>query len=171
MQLRDIRNLFEYNDWANEVLIAMLVSALGEDTDLRSASTPIVKEIQETATHILGALTIWRTRWEGSSPSGMLDPALYPSPRSLQEAFQSGSHAFWTFFGGIESDDRLFSVIAYTNTRGDAFELPLVAMMQHVVNHSTYHRGQITARLMALGHGDVIQSTDFTTWTMLKAQR
>jgi len=44
------------------------------------------------------------------------------------------------------------------------------AMMQHVVNHSSYHRGQITARLMALGHDECIQNTDFSTWTILRVQ-
>jgi uncharacterized damage-inducible protein DinB len=168
MQLNDIKNLFEYNDWANNILIDMLVAAFGEDADLRTGAAPMVIEIQETATHILGALNIWRTRWQGSSPTAMLDPAPYPTPHALRAAFHAEKDAFWLYFNGLESDERLNDVIAYTNTRGDAFEQPLGAMMQHVVNHSSYHRGQITARLTALGHDELIQSTDFSTWTILK---
>jgi uncharacterized damage-inducible protein DinB len=168
VQLQDIRNLFEYNDWANEVLFEMLIASFGADTDLRAAPAPMVRDIQEAATHIVAALCIWRTRWQGTSPTAMLDPALFPTPRALHAAFGSERVAFWTFFDGLESDDCLALMVAYNNTRGDASSLPLVAMMQHVVNHSTYHRGQITARLIALGFDDVIQSTDFSTWTMLK---
>jgi uncharacterized damage-inducible protein DinB len=33
-------------------------------------------------------------------------------------------------------------------------------MMQHVITHSVYHRGQVTARLLDLGHADILVSTD-----------
>ena len=171
MQLNDIKNLFEYNDWANDILIDMLDAAFGEDTDLRTGEVSMMNEIQETAVHILGALNVWRLRWLGTSLTKMLEPAPYPTPRSLRVAFLTDRAEFWRFFNSLEADERLSRVYIYTNTRGESFEQPLAAMMQHVVNHASYHRGQITARLMALGHDDVIQSTDFSTWTILKTRR
>lgn len=41
--------------------------------------------------------------------------------------------------------------IAYVNTKGERWEYPLGRLMQHVVNHSTYHRGQVTTLLRQLG--------------------
>jgi uncharacterized damage-inducible protein DinB len=37
------------------------------------------------------------------------------------------------------------------NTRGETWSYPLGIMMQHVVNHSSYHRGQTTTMLRQLG--------------------
>jgi len=42
-------------------------------------------------------------------------------------------------------------VIKYRNTAGTPFEGPLWPMLQHVVNHSSYHRGQIATLLRQLG--------------------
>ncbi|MFY9554137.1 MAG: DinB family protein, partial [Blastocatellia bacterium] len=45
----------------------------------------------------------------------------------------------------------LGTVIAYTNTKGERWEYPLGRMMQHLANHSSYHRGQVTTMLRQLG--------------------
>jgi uncharacterized damage-inducible protein DinB len=150
------------------MLIDMLVAAFGEDTDLAANSDPALKNIQETTVHIVAALNVWRLRWRGTSLNKMLEPAPYPTPRLLRAALHEEKRAFWRYFASLKSDAPLEKDYAYMNTRGESFKQPLAAMMQHVVNHSSYHRGQITARLMTLGHDVVIQSTDFSTWTMLE---
>ena len=48
------------------------------------------------------------------------------------------------------SEGLLNSRVAYENLHGQRWEYPLAHMMQHVVNHSSYHRGQITALLRQL---------------------
>ncbi len=171
MQLHDIKNLFEYNDWANDILIDMLVAAFGEDTDLRMNAEPTIREVQETTVHIIGALNVWRLRWRGTSLNKMLEPAPYPHPRLMRAALHEERRAFWRYFNKLDSDAPLEKTYAYMNTRGESFKQPLAAMMQHVVNHSSYHRGQITAKLMALGHGELIESTDFAAWTILQITR
>jgi uncharacterized damage-inducible protein DinB len=42
---------------------------------------------------------------------------------------------------------------------GTPWTYPLWQMLQHLVNHSTYHRGQVTTLLRQLGAGAV--ATDF----------
>ena len=42
-------------------------------------------------------------------------------------------------------------VVEYHNTKGHAFSNPMWQMLQHLVNHGTYHRGQITTMLRQLG--------------------
>ena len=49
-------------------------------------------------------------------------------------------------------DDRaLERVIEYKSTVGVQGASPLWQMLQHVVNHSTYHRGQVTTMLRQMG--------------------
>ena len=42
-------------------------------------------------------------------------------------------------------------VIAYTMINGDARQSVFWHMLQHVVNHASYHRGQVTTMLRQLG--------------------
>lgn len=49
------------------------------------------------------------------------------------------------------TDESLATVIAYTNTKGEGWAYPLGRMMQHVMNHSSYHRGQVATMLRQLG--------------------
>ena len=54
------------------------------------------------------------------------------------------------FVAGV-IDESLASVIGYTNTKGEEWKYPLWQMMQHVVNHSSYHRGQAATFMRQLG--------------------
>jgi uncharacterized damage-inducible protein DinB len=47
--------------------------------------------------------------------------------------------------------DALEQVILYTNTRGETWRYPLRQLMQHLANHSSYRRGQVTTMLRQLG--------------------
>ena len=42
-------------------------------------------------------------------------------------------------------------MIEFRNIAGNQFRHPLWETMQHLVNHSTYHRGQVTTLLRQLG--------------------
>ena len=53
----------------------------------------------------------------------------------------------------------LLGRIPYENLRGQRFEYALGHMMQHVVNHSSYHRGQVVTLLRQLGRTP--PNTDF----------
>ncbi|PYQ50925.1 MAG: damage-inducible protein DinB, partial [Acidobacteria bacterium] len=57
------------------------------------------------------------------------------------------------------TDDMLGRRIAYQNLANQTWEYSLGQMMQHLMNHSTYHRGQIVTMLRQLGAKGV--STDY----------
>jgi uncharacterized damage-inducible protein DinB len=50
-------------------------------------------------------------------------------------------------------------VISYHALDGHPYAHPLEKLMRHVVNHSTYHRGQLATQLRQLGHTP--PNTDF----------
>ena len=39
----------------------------------------------------------------------------------------------------------------YRSTRGELFSLPLAELMLHVIDHETYHRGQINTMIKRAG--------------------
>lgn len=51
---------------------------------------------------------------------------------------------------------RLREELAYINLRGERYSYPLWQQLVHVVNHSSYHRGQVTTLLRQLGAEVVI---------------
>ena len=46
--------------------------------------------------------------------------------------------------------ERLHAVLSYVNLQGQTWQYALWRQMSHVVNHSTYHRGQLTTMLRQL---------------------
>lgn len=59
-----------------------------------------------------------------------------------------------------QRDEASFQVsIGYTNLQGKSFSNTVSDIMAHVVNHATYHRGQIAALIRA--NGDAPAVTDF----------
>ena len=57
------------------------------------------------------------------------------------------------------AEDALGEELRYRNLRGEFYSYPLWQQLAHVINHSTYHRGQVTTMLRQLGAAAV--STDF----------
>src|SRR6185312_13089839 len=119
MNREAFRTLYIYNDWANGRLLGMLGQAFGEEADLRHSEEPTVRSIQAATTHIVAAQWIWRERWEGRSPTAMLDPEDYPNLPALRTAFDTERARFWEFFANLEGEEALQRVIHSTGTNGE----------------------------------------------------
>jgi uncharacterized damage-inducible protein DinB len=156
MNKNDLTLLYEYNRWANARVLDA-VSKLKTEQFTKNMGNSFAS-VRDTLTHIMSAEWIWLRRWKGTSPKAMLDPADYPSLDVLQTKWAEIEREQADFVSGLP-ETSLETVIAYVNTKGETWRYPLGQMMQHVVNHSSYHRGQITTMLRQLGAEAV--STDF----------
>ena len=67
----------------------------------------------------------------------------------LDECAQEVKRRF-SLLEGLE-DAGLAEVVRFRDTEGDEYAHPLGDMMRHVVNHSSYHRGQAATQLRQLG--------------------
>jgi uncharacterized damage-inducible protein DinB len=148
MNTQDVEFLNEYNRWANARMLdaASKLSSEQFAADLKSSH----QSVRDTLAHILAAEWIWLERWLGTSPKALLDPADFPTVDSLKSRWNEVEANYQAFIGTL-SDESLEKVITYTNTRGEVWKYPLAEMIQHVMNHSTYHRGQVTTMLRQLG--------------------
>lgn len=148
MMVEEIKELYAYNRWANRRLLDA-VSRLGSGEYTRELGSSF-PSVRDTLVHILSAEWVWLSRWRGRSPAGI--------PDSWDVSTFDGLRAQWT---EVERDQQAFvsdltegalgRSIAYRNTSGEPFEQPLGEMLRHVVNHSTYHRGQVVTMLRQLG--------------------
>ena len=150
----------DYNDWANNRLCSMLKTAFGEETDLRGHPDPAMRVIQESAAHIIQAQATWRSRLQGANLKGPLDAADYPTPLAIRFAFGAERARFQGWLATLKQDADLQKEVSYTNSQGASYHEPLAQILQHLVFHAMYHRGQITARLIDSGHEDAVLFTD-----------
>jgi uncharacterized damage-inducible protein DinB len=49
------------------------------------------------------------------------------------------------------TENTLHAPLRYNGSDGKEFSMPLAQLLQHVVNHGTYHRGQVTTLLRQVG--------------------
>jgi uncharacterized damage-inducible protein DinB len=148
MRMTECRDSFRYNLWANEQTFDA-VSRLAPEAFTRDLGTSHVS-VRETLQHILAAEWIWLRRWLGESPTAM--PAFLEN-RGLDE-LRAGWRAIaepqMAFVTGLD-EARLDEVIHYRNLKGEPRAHALWQLLRHLVNHSSYHRGQVTAMLRQLG--------------------
>jgi uncharacterized damage-inducible protein DinB len=134
MDASDFRRLFRYDRWANR-----------EVSDaLRSVADPPAKSVRWLA-HIVAAEALWLARIQRLPQPMPVWPEFKMDelPRVLEAV--SGE---WEKF--LEAP-ALDAGCEYTNSKGERFTSPVGDILMHVVNHSTYHRGQIAADMRASG--------------------
>ncbi len=161
MNRQDIETLYAYNAWATgrtlDAAAALTLEQLMKDLGNSFPS------IRDTLAHILNAEWLWLKRWQGESPRAGLPAGDYPTVASLRDGFARVEADRRQFLTGVP-DARLAAPFTYHDLQGVERRLILIQALQHVVNHGTYHRGQITTMLRQLGAAPV--STDLSRFYM-----
>jgi uncharacterized damage-inducible protein DinB len=117
--------------------------------------------VRDTLAHILGAEWIWLERWQGRLSRALLDAADFPTLQTLESRWETVEHDQMQFIETL-TPQRLGEELAYFNQKGERYSYPLWQQLVHVVNHSSYHRGQVTTLLRQLG-AEVV-NTDFLVY-------
>ena len=153
MHLTDIRQLFDYTEWAND--LAMDAAAKLSDDNLRLDAGISHKSIFGTLLHMAGAEWIWLERWNGRSPAKDKAWSLWTTDSCadlavLKERWRDLIDRRAQFISELD-EERLDAELAFTLLSGDPNSMRLVDQMQHVANHATLHRGQIVGMIRQLG--------------------
>ena len=148
MQLDAIRELYDYNHWANQRVLSAM-TPLTDDMFTRNMGNSFVS-LRDTLAHILGAEWIWLERWLGRSPKALLSASDFPTLQALQRRWPAVRLDQNQYIQTLVPD-RLNDDVSYTNTRGERYSYALWRQMLHVLNHSSYHRGQVTTLLRQMG--------------------
>ena len=155
----DLIFLFAYNRWANARTLSA-AARLTPDQFTRDLGSSFAS-VRDTLVHIYGAEWIWLARWKGTSPTTAIVAADIPDVAALAASWRTVEEEQAAFIKDLTDAD-IERLIEYANLKGDRFINPLGRLMQHLVNHSTYHRGQVTTMLRQLGATPV--STDLVTF-------
>lgn len=157
MNLEEAKFLFAYDSWANELTFEA-VSALSEEDyrrDLKSSHGGV----QGTLTHLVAADKIWLSRWVGNAETQVLQMSEVPKLADLKKAWEDVARRTAKFLATM-NDKKIMETFSWVSAKGDKYTIVYARAFEHIVNHSTYHRGQITTFLRQLGAKP--QATDLT---------
>ncbi len=160
MNARDVRTLLDYHYWARDRILDA-VEPLTPEQFMRDLGGSF-RSVRDTLAHIYGAEWIWYSRWQGEAPAALPTPDEFPDLASVNQAWRDHEKRMRAYVEGLD-DHGLERVIAYELLNGQPGASVLWQMIQHVVNHASYHRGQVTTLLRQLGAAPP-KSTDLITY-------
>lgn len=132
-----IRRLYAYNDWANRrALESMRQGVHSDELTLNRMA------------HILAAEVTWYSRLNDEPAWLEVWPAL--SMEQIEAQIDTMKDKWTAFLNTLDEED-LTGVIEYQNSRGATFSSRRDDVLQHVMMHGAYHRGQIAASVRAAG--------------------
>jgi uncharacterized damage-inducible protein DinB len=101
---------------------------------------------------------LWLRRWQSPAPLPIPGPSTIGSLSALQQCWAELEGCQTAYLSELRDPD-LDCTVTYENPPGTRWTYSLRHMLQHVANHSTYHRGQVATLLRQLGVQP--RSTDF----------
>jgi uncharacterized damage-inducible protein DinB len=148
MNPAEMLTLYEYNAWADRRALEA-AGGLSKEQFVKPLGSSF-SSVKDTLAHIFGAEWIWLERFEGRSPSSFPDTTGLDDIEKLEARWNEFEPGLLNFARGV-TQDGLDRVMEYKTMKFGVYRNPLWQSMLHLVNHGTYHRGQITTMLRQLG--------------------
>lgn len=141
-------NLVHYHRWAYRCLSQPLLAL---PADLLSLPLGLFfGSILGTLNHLLVVDELWLARLQGRQPRWSdLDATPLRDAPSLFDEFDRLAGALLDV---VMTEKASPSFTALQNSEGKTLPFSFDEVIQHIVNHSTHHRGQISAGLTRLGY-------------------
>jgi uncharacterized damage-inducible protein DinB len=147
MTPEDIRLLYDYNSWANRRSLEAAAALSTEQFTKPLGSS--FSSVRDTLAHIWGCEWLWLERFQGRSPASLPDVNQFNELSALRTRWEEDETRLNKFVATLTQDD-LNRVHEYRTMNFGAYKNPLWQSMQHMVNHGTYHRGQVATMLRQL---------------------
>lgn len=143
-----IKKHLAYNEWANTKIADVLREV--DDQIFFQDNKSSFPSIAKTVLHIWDAQHIWVTRMKGSNISKWPSASFKGSKDDSLNGLIESSSELSTFLLS-KTKPFLATTYPYKNMKGEPFESTYEDTLFHVVNHGTYHRGQIVTMLREAG--------------------
>jgi uncharacterized damage-inducible protein DinB len=159
----DIQLLYEYDRWANNRVL-QAVSALNAEQFTRGLRGSF-RSVRDTLVHIIAGEWGWLAYWREPSPSpafvadlskrrdALFHPNAFPNVAAVESRWLEVEKEQAEFVNRL-TNESLEKMLPFRTT-----QIRLAHLMQHLANHSTYHRGQIALMMRQLGAEPL--ATDF----------
>ncbi|MCX6319319.1 MAG: DinB family protein [Bacteroidetes bacterium] len=156
-----LKGYASYNTWASRKLLDVILQLTEEQqhAEMRSSYPSLYK----TVLHMLDAESIWWQRLKLLEKLDVPSKHFSGSMNELADELMQQSKR-WEDWVNAASPLMLEHVFQYQTFTGEQFKQPTWQMVMHVINHSTYHRGQLITMLRELGL-EKLPATDFILWS------
>jgi uncharacterized damage-inducible protein DinB len=148
MNVAEVRELYEFNAWAHRRIFEALAGLPPEpyQRDLKSSHGGL----HGTLCHIVWAEQLWLTRWLGAPAPAVAQGKDLGSLAEVRARWDEVETRRRAFLDGL-TDAKLRATITVQPSSGGAYVHTYLQTLQHAVDHSSYHRGQIITLLRQLG--------------------
>ncbi|MCY3834390.1 MAG: DinB family protein [Chloroflexi bacterium] len=149
MNRADIKLLFQYNDWANDRILAQAERVspeqLSAENDFGWGS------LRGALVHLMDAEHAWRVLLKTGEHVEWLQPEDFPAVGGIRARWNEERSAFWDYLNSL-SDEDLIGTVSYEGHHNRIYHRVLWHCLAHVVNHGTQHRAECAALLTGFGH-------------------
>ena len=143
-----LHELFNYNYWARDCQLRGC-GDLSEDQFLRGMRSSFAS-VRDTLVHMMETEWIWLERWRQHPPHAEGSPQQFPSLTAVSERWLAVEREMREYLTRV-TDEMLANPLTYISDHGDTLTSDLWRQMFHVINHQSYHRGQVATLLRQLG--------------------
>jgi uncharacterized damage-inducible protein DinB len=142
-------DLAAYNSWADQKAIDWLSHITDEQWEQVNISS--FSSIRQTAVHIASAEKIWIDFWTKAADPVYLSANFTGTKNELKGIWKAASKGLETYIKSHTEEDMMRSV-SFIYPNGNTGQMPYYQTFAHIVNHSTYHRGQLVTLLRQAGY-------------------
>lgn len=148
LSLPVVFELFDYNYWARDRQLQACLPITK-----RQFAQPLecsFGSLRDTLAHLAFVEWLWLERWHGRSPKELPPADQFPTLEALRAYWEEVEHKVREYLTLLH-DENLKREVRYVNFVGETWTYPLWRTLLHLVNHQSYHRGQVTTLLRQLG--------------------
>jgi len=148
MTLQEIKLLHAFNSWADNRILdaAMAMPAEKAMQDMKSSHG----SIHGTLVHLVGSEKMWLSRWTGKPDVTFLSAAEAPTVEAVKTAWVAVGFETARFLGTM-TDRKLQDTFTMKTLKGETYTHVFWEAFQHMVDHCSYHRGQVAAMMRQMG--------------------
>ncbi|WP_082232938.1 DinB family protein [Halobacillus massiliensis] len=159
--------LYNYNEWANQQIFNRLKELPKEV--YRQEIKSVFSSISNVLAHVYLSDLGWIEVFNGKSMNDALELASQQKRETeskgideMEDMFLKLSERYKVFLSQKGNVDKPMEI---ENPSGGLMKTSVSELVTHVVNHGTYHRGNMTAMLRQMGHVSV--GTDYGLYLFL----
>jgi uncharacterized damage-inducible protein DinB len=154
----DFASLYAYNRWAN----GHVLDACRKLTPDQYVAEPAPgwSSVRSTVVHIAVVTDGWLRGMAGESVQSLPTEADLPTVEDAASQLDQAYRRFDDLLPTL-TPEQMTTPRTFRGRRGD-WVMPPWVVLRHIVNHSTYHRGQVASKLKRFGVEQ--PATDFVFW-------
>ena len=150
---------FDYHHWAADRVFESTAALSSNHLDDEWGGS--FKSGRALRRHVVGVERLGCERWNLRNPGGLPEYPATWSGRDYLNEWKKIRNDQREYLGRV-TQAMLMGDLTYVNIKGEKWTYRLSEVLLHVVNHGTYHRGQLTHLLRDMGLA--APSTDYTVW-------